>query len=102
MTIMTNPETIPFVVEGTAKGAGLALRRIEVPVETLKANFAQATAQLSAVFEHIVDVGRFELQQVEIGVEIGAQGGVEFIGTATASGKAAIKLTFKPNRGNNA
>ncbi|HJQ39803.1 MAG TPA: hypothetical protein VKB93_21880 [Thermoanaerobaculia bacterium] len=100
---MTNPETITFLVEATAKGPG-GLKTIEVPVEKLKASFAQATAQLSAVFEHIVDVGRFELQQVEIGVEIGASGGVEFIGTATASGKAAIKLTFKPNKpgGNNA
>lgn len=98
---MQNPETITFVVEGTAKGFD-SLRKIEVPIEKLKASFAQATAQLGAVFEHIVDVGRFELQQVEVGVEIGASGGVEFIGTATASGKAAIKLTFKPNRGNNA
>lgn len=102
---MTNPETITFLVEGTAKGPGLGLKTVEVPIEKLKASFAQATAQLGAVFEHIVDVGRFELQQVEVGVEIGASGGVEFIGTATASGKAAIKLTFKPNKpnqGNNA
>jgi len=99
---MTTEETITFVVEGTAKGPGLGLRTIEVPVEKLKASFAQATKQLGAVFEHIADVGRFQLEKVEVGVEIGASGGVEFIGTATASGKAAIKLTFRPNQGNQA
>ena len=93
---MTNTETITFVVAANTKG--LNLRSIEVPIEKLKANLKQATAGLSAVFEHIVDVGRFELQEVEVGVEIGAEGGVEFIGTATASGKASITLTFKPNR----
>src|SRR5256885_16557180 len=93
---MTNAETITFLVAATAKGSNL--RAIEVPIAKLKANLAQATAGLSAVFEDIVDVGRFELQEVEIGVEIGAEGGIEFIGTATASGKASIKLTFKLNR----
>jgi hypothetical protein len=93
---MTNTETVTFLVAATAKGPNL--RAIEVPIEKLKASLAQATAGLSAVFEDILDIGRFELQEVEIGVEIGAEGGVEFIGTATASGKAAVKLTFKPNR----
>jgi hypothetical protein len=89
-------QEVRFLVAANAKGGGINLRSVEIPVDKLKANLASATAGLSLVLEHIVEVGRFELQEVQIGVEVGAEGGVEFIGTVTASGKASITLTFKP------
>ena len=92
---MSKPETVKFLVAANAKGPNL--RAIDVPIEKLKANLEKATAGLSAVFQDIIEIGRFQLKEVEIGVEIGAEGGVEFIGTATASGKASITLIFKPN-----
>ena len=91
---MANPDSVSFLVAASAKG--VSVRSIAVPVDVLKTNLANATAGLAAAFQDIVEVGRFELQEVEIGVEVGAEGGVEFIGTATASGKAAITLTFRP------
>jgi hypothetical protein len=87
-------ETVPFIVQTQSKG--ISLRAVEIPIDTLKANLAKATAALGTAFESIVKVGQFELQEVEIGVEVGAEGGVEFIGTATASGKASITLKFRP------
>lgn len=92
---MPEQEAVRFLVAANAKG-GINLRSVEIPIHKLKANLASATAGLSLVLEHIVEVGRFELQEVQVGVEVGAEGGVEFIGTVTASGKASITLTFKP------
>jgi hypothetical protein len=93
---MDNHGSVVFLVAAQAKG-GPGVRAITVSIDTLKANLAQATASLASALDDVVEVGRFELQEVEIGVEVGAEGGIEFIGTATASGKAAITLTFRPN-----
>jgi len=37
----------------------------------------------------------FKLKQIEVGIEISAEGGVNLIGTLTAGAKTAIKLTFE-------
>jgi len=37
----------------------------------------------------------FKLKQVEVGIEVSAEGGVNLIGTMTAGAKAAITLTFE-------
>ena len=91
---MSDRDSVTFLVAAETKGPGL--RVMEVSIDTLRANLAKATAGLARALEDIAEVGRFELQEVEIGVEVGAEGGIEFIGTATASGKATITLTFRP------
>jgi hypothetical protein len=41
-------------------------------------------------------VGGFELAEVQVAVELTAEGGVNLIGNLTAGAKGAIQLTFKP------
>lgn len=87
------PGTLAFVVEVTSKGGG-ALGLVTIPVETLRENFRQATQMLSEALADIQNVGTYELQEVEVGVEVSAEGGVQFVGTAKLAGSGAIKLKF--------
>jgi hypothetical protein len=65
-----------------------------VPIEKLRANLGKLCNQLSTALEDIRAVGKFRLKEVEIAVEVSAQGGIELIGTATLGGKGAIKMKF--------
>jgi autotransporter translocation and assembly factor TamB len=65
-----------------------------IPVEKLKANLRKLAQQFTTALEDIKAVGKFRLKEVEIQVEVSAEGGVELIGTATLGGKGAIKLKF--------
>lgn len=89
-----NQDSIPILVEVIGKGGG-AVGVADIPVETLRTNFRSATSLLSDALADIRQVGQFELQEVEVGVEVSAEGGVQFIGTAKVSGSGTIKLTFK-------
>jgi hypothetical protein len=84
---------ISFLVEVTGKGGG-AFGVASIPVETLRANFREATQMLSEALGDIHNVGTFELQEVEVGVEVSAEGGVQFVGTAKVAGSGSIKLKF--------
>lgn len=88
-------DTLPFVVEVTTKGGG-GIGKESIPMAALKANLDSATKRLGELFAEIRSVGEFELDQVEIGLEVGAEGGVSFIGTSKISGSGSIKLTFSP------
>jgi len=85
--------TLCFLVEVTGKGGG-AFGVASIPVETLRANFREATQMLSEALGDIHNVGTFELQEVEVGVEVSAEGGVQFVGTAKVAGSGSIKLKF--------
>jgi hypothetical protein len=73
-------------------GSYVALR--EISVDKLRENLQRVSWALLNVLADIKSVGEFELSEVEIGVEITAEGGVEFIGSSKVGGKGAIKLKF--------
>ncbi len=67
-----------------------------VPLNTdqLAASLRDLTGELGKIFADLQRVGRFELNQVQVGLEISAEGGFNLIGSAKAGGKGAITLTF--------
>lgn len=73
-------------------GSYVALR--EIPVDRLRENLERVSHALLKVLADIKSVGDFELAEVEVGVEITAEGGVNFIGSSKVGGKAGIKLKF--------
>lgn len=91
--------TLPFLVEVATKGSD-GVGKESIPMSVLKSNLQSATQRLGEIFAEIRSVGLFELKEVEIGLEVGAEGGVSFIGTSKISGSGSIKLTFSPPSNN--
>jgi hypothetical protein len=69
---------------------------VQVDTDKLAASLKELTGEIGRLFSDIKAVGDFTLSQVEIGLEISAEGGFNLIGSAKAGGKGAIKLSFKP------
>ena len=71
-----------------------------IPFDTaeLAASLRGLTRQLGELFGDLRAVGGYELQEVQVGLEISAEGGFNLIGSATVGGKGAITLTFAPGR----
>ena len=69
-----------------------------VPFDTaeLAESLRALTSQLGDLFSGIREVADFNLQQVQVGLEISAEGGFELIGSARAGAKGAITLSFAP------
>ncbi|AGA90748.1 hypothetical protein Thimo_1983 [Thioflavicoccus mobilis 8321] len=69
-----------------------------IPFDTadLATSLRDLTAQLGELFGDLRAVGGYELQEVQVGLEISAEGGFNLIGSAKAGGKGAITLTFAP------
>jgi len=97
-------ETIPFIVsvldenvasKGLFTCSGRSLRLVEIPLEQLKKNLASVSSAMAEALQGIKEVGRFRLKEVNLQVEISAEGGVHFIGTASMEGKGAITLKFE-------
>jgi hypothetical protein len=70
---------------------------IPLNTEELAASLRELTGELGKLFGDIRRVGGFELQEVQVGLEISAEGGFSLIGSAKAGGKGAITLTFAPD-----
>lgn len=87
--------TVTFVVEAVNKSGGV-LRDMEIGVDALRRNLAAAAGALGTAFKDLMEVGNFVLDEVEIGVEVGAEGRIAFI--SSASGSASFKLKFKPKK----
>ncbi len=68
----------------------------DVPVDQLHQSLKNLTATLATVLADIKAVGGYELSEVQVGVELTAEGGVRLIGNLTAGAKGALQLTFKP------
>ncbi len=68
----------------------------EVPVDQLHQSLKNLTATLATVLADIKAVGGYELSEVQVGVELTAEGGVRLIGNLTAGAKGAMQLTFRP------
>jgi hypothetical protein len=91
---MTN--TIRVLTASTAKGMfDDAPVLTEISIEQLKNNLTRLNQDIGELFSNIKMVGDFNLKEVEVGIEISAQGGVNLIGTLTAGAKTAITLTFE-------
>lgn len=97
-------ERLAFVVEAAAPAAGVkglrgggetALECREIPVERLREGLGRACAGLSQALTDLRQVGDFRLKRVTVAVEVSAEGGISFIGSAKAAGKGAITLTFE-------
>ena len=68
----------------------------DVPVDQLHESLKDLTAKLATVLADLKAVGGYELSEVQVGVELTAEGGVRLIGNLTAGAKGALQLTFKP------
>jgi hypothetical protein len=65
-----------------------------IPVDALRKNLSGVSQAVLQVLADIRKVGDFRLKEVELQVEVTAEGGVQFIGTAKLGGKGASTLTF--------
>lgn len=67
----------------------------KIDVETLKANLQSLARDIDACMPDAETKGGFRLSEIEVGVEVSAEGGDNLIGTMTVGGKAALTLTFR-------
>jgi len=65
-----------------------------IDTDKLRGSLGTLSTQVSEVLQDIRKVGDFPLKQVQLQVEVSAEGGVTLIGTAKAGIKGAITLTF--------
>lgn len=84
---------------GTEGGKGIfsdsAPELMNIPLDRLKASFAKLIEKLEVVTSELVSsTDGLTLKELEVGVEISAEGGVYLIGTAKAGAVASVKLTF--------
>ena len=102
--------TIPFVVspqnlpagpagtsgtKGVFGGASTSTQAVvAVPVDKLRASLQSVSESFLETLADIKSVGKFQLKEVTVKVEVSAEGGVHFIGSATASATGAIELKF--------
>ncbi len=95
---------VPFVVlvdaprgtKGLTFSAGEhVLKRVTVPVETLRENLTTACTAIAAALQDVRRVGSFRLTSVELGVEVTAEGGVSFVGSSKVGASGSITLKFE-------
>jgi translation elongation factor EF-1beta len=67
----------------------------DVDLASLKVNLAKLMGDLNELFSAQAAETGFGLKQIEVGVEITAEGGVNLIGTMTVGATASISLTFE-------
>lgn len=93
--------TIPVLVDsgndtqpGTLGVLTSGARVKEIDVDLLRQSLAHLSEQISTLFHDIKKVGQFRLKEVQLQVEVTAEGGVALIGVAKAGVTGAITLTF--------
>ncbi|UKJ75924.1 hypothetical protein [Azospirillum brasilense] len=98
--------TIPVIVTRTsdplatksivAKAAEAVREVANIDTEVLRNNLSELIGRVSKVIEVAeASAGGLTLTEVEVGVEINAEGGVALIGTASVGATASISLTFQ-------
>lgn len=95
---------IPFVVDAPPAGSSGGTKGVFrapteqicklIPVDVLRNNLQQISSAMLTALDDLKAVGSFRLSEVELQAEVTAEGGVQFIGTATLGGKGAITLKF--------
>jgi hypothetical protein len=93
-------DKIPVVVSSTeVKGVfdtAASAVRTTVDLSALKKSLSDLVAKLAQVMDAAETAdSRLRLAEMEVGVELTAEGGVNLIGTATVGLNTSIKLTFK-------
>ena len=66
----------------------------QMDVEKLKQSLSELSGGISEIFSDMKEVGGFKLKQVEVMVEVTAEGGLALVGLAKVGAKGAINLTF--------
>ncbi len=92
-------ETISVIVSDVSEGKGpfgsVAPVQVDIPVEKLRKGLNDLIEKLRGATEGILgNTGGLTFKELEIGVEVSAEGGFSLIGTAKATGTASLKLTF--------
>jgi hypothetical protein len=92
-------DTIPVLVASTDPTKGIfgngSVVPVDIPVERLKANLGDLVAKLRAATTNLTaKADGLSLRELEVGIELTAEGGVNLIGTAKAGVTASLKLTF--------
>lgn len=67
-----------------------------LPTEKLAASLSSIKDSLDDIFASIKQVGNFELNEVQLTLEITAEGGFALVGLAKAGATGGITLTFAP------
>lgn len=71
------------------------LMPVNISVEKLRTGLSDLVAKLKAATADIAaNVEGLALKELEVGIEITAEGGVSLIGTAKAGATASLKMTF--------
>src|SRR5262245_40054070 len=93
--------TIPVIVErekepqsGTLGVLTATTQIKEIDTDKIRQSFSKLSEQLSTLLQDIKQVGQFKLKEVQLQVEVTAEGGVALIGVAKAGVSGAITLTF--------
>jgi len=92
-------ETISVLVSKADPSKGIfgdgALTIANIPLDKLKANLSDLIAKVGAVTADLATTpSGLTLKDLEVGIEITAEGGVNLIGSAKAGATASLKLTF--------
>lgn len=96
--------SLPFIVrladdvdddtKGLFRHGGDVTGQRDIPVPILRQNLGRTAGQLREAFhDFVAQFGPLRLDEVQIGLEISASGGVALIGTGAV--KAAITLVFR-------
>ena len=93
--------TIPIIVDtsdgpqpGTLGVLTFSARVKEIDADLLRQSLARLSEQISTLLHDVKQVGAFRLKEVQLQVEVTAEGGVALIGVAKAGVTGAITLTF--------
>lgn len=66
----------------------------QVDADKIRQSLAELSEQISHVLQDIKTVGEFKLKEVELSVEINAEGGVALVSSAKVGAKGTMTLTF--------
>lgn len=72
------------------------LRYGELPIEKLEANLSAFVESLGVVFDNLsAPIKSFELDEIEVKVDISINGGVSLVGSVEAGTSGGVTLKFK-------
>jgi len=110
--IVTEEEPLAIVPEGQRGGRGsnpfgeagvnetTRIQRTPVPIATLEQNMTQLLQQVGRMFNQVkqsaTELASMELSEVELAVEINAEGQISLLGSGSkVGGKGTMTLKFK-------
>lgn len=99
ITIITN-------IERTSKGPGDQLKKLApelasrvIDIDVLEKNLQDCIGKIGGIVNNVsTDIKNYDLDEVEVNLEIGGEGSVSLIAGLTASAKGGITLKFKKKK----